>query len=159
MTREISLTPEQKKWVESEVEKRKTFQVIAGDDDSEMLAETHKEVIRALNKLDKDTAGKTQDDFDVLVNIIHRSMFKSLLKANQEKWRTECIMKASEVVTALEKKPDISVREKFTVKINKNYIKLLQDLKLGGKSLGTTKKDFEKALKIYYVKAADTDLG
>jgi hypothetical protein len=68
-------------------------------------------------------------------------------------------MKASEVVTALEKKPDISVREKFTVKINKNYIKLLQDLKLGSKSLGTTKKDFEKALKVYYVKAADTDLG
>lgn len=149
------LSPEQIQWIKEEIFKRNQHRGVPGDEDSLMLEATNKEVVRALNQLDGETAGTSKDDFEVLVNVIHRSMMKSLLKKNQEKWRTEEIQKVGEVIDYFEKKVALTPQDEFTLKMNELYVKMILDLKLGSKELGNNKKKFFEALQLIKKKAGE----
>lgn len=147
------LTPTQQHWIKEEIAKRKHYKPIPHDEESQRLAETHKEVIRVLNKLDGDIAGTTLDDFDTLVNVIHRSASYSLLKQYQEKWRAEALERAHERIERLEKKRISTDHDTVLITIEQRYILLLQKLKIGAKALGKNKADFDRAMKKLMEKA------
>lgn len=147
------LTPTQKQWIQEEIAKRKRYQPIPHDEESLRLAETHKEVIRVLNKLDGDIAGTTLDDFDTLVNVIHRSASHSLLKHYQEKWRTLELERAHDHIERLEKKLSPTDHDSLLIKIEQRYIQSLQKLKVGTKMLGKNKEGFDRVMKKLMEKA------